>query len=303
MLHGVPALHFYTHGTAKEDKKRRPGVGRSAPHPTGHDAGGQEGQSGGMAMDTRAAVVLSRKDFDAALFDLDGVVTRTARVHAASWKQLFDAYLEARARRTGEPFSPFTPEDYLRYVDGRPRLEGIRCFLSSRGLTLPEGTEEDGPEAETVHGLGRRKNEAFLAALRREGVEVYAPAVELLERLRAAGLRTAVVTASRNGEEVVRAAGLEGLFDARVDGVVAAERGLPGKPRPDTFLEAARLLGVEPGRAVVLEDARAGVDAGRRGGFGCVVGVRRSGPEGSLLAAGADVEVTDLSTLKVEEGD
>jgi trehalose 6-phosphate phosphatase len=256
-----------------------------------------------MAPEARGGVVLSRGQFDAALFDLDGVVTRTARVHEAAWKQLFDAYLEARARRTGQPFAPFTAEDYLRYVDGRPRREGIRCFLESRGVRLPEGAEGDEPDAETVWGLARRKNEAFLGALRREGVRVHEDAVGLLERLRAAGLRTAVVTASRNGEEVVRAAGLEALFDERVDGVVAAERGLPGKPRPDTFLEAARRLGVAPGRAVVLEDARAGVEAGRRGGFGCVIGVRRSGPEGALVEAGADVEVTDLSTVRVEERD
>jgi trehalose 6-phosphate phosphatase len=239
-----------------------------------------------------AAPVLSRRDFDAVLFDLDGVVTRTAEVHAAAWKRLFDPYL---AR-------PFTEEDYRRYVDGRPRLEGIRCFLESRGLTLPEGTPEDGAGAETVHGLGRRKNAYFLEVLGREGVEVDRAAVGLLERLRAAGLRTAVVTASRNGAAVLRAGGLEHLFDARVDGVEAGRLGLPGKPAPDTFLEAARRLGVAPERAVVLEDARAGVEAGRRGGFGLVIGVRRSGPEGALVRAGADVEVTDLSTVRVGEG-
>jgi alpha,alpha-trehalase len=239
-------------------------------------------------------VVLSRQDLDAALFDLDGVVTRTAQVHAAAWARLFDPYLG--------PSRPFTPEDYQRYVDGRPRLDGIRCFLESRGLALPEGSPEDGAEAETVRGLGQRKNAYFLEALAREGVGVYASSVALLERLRAAGFRTAVVTASRNGAAVLKAGGLEHLFDARVDGVEAGRLGLPGKPAPDTFLEAARRLGVVPARAVVLEDARAGVEAGRRGGFGRVLGVRRSGPEGALVAAGADVEVTDLAAVRVEGG-
>ncbi|ADO69670.1 trehalose-phosphatase [Stigmatella aurantiaca] len=247
-----------------------------------------------------STVVLSRHELDAVLFDLDGVVTRTARVHAAAWKRLFDAYLEGRARRTEGRFQPFTDEDYRRFVDGRPRLEGIRCFLESRGLSLPEGTPGDGPEAETVHGLGERKNAYFHEALAREGVEVYPPAVRLLEQIRAAGFRTAVVTSSRNGEAVLRAAGLEHLFDARVDGVEAGRLELPGKPAPDTFLEGARRLGVAPGRAAVLEDARSGVQAGRRGGFGCVIGVRRSGAEGALVKAGADVEVTELSSVGVE---
>ena len=247
------------------------------------------------------AVVLSRRDLDAALFDLDGVVTRTAQVHAEAWTRLFDAYLEAHARRNGGPFRPFTAEDYQRYVDGRPRLDGIRCFLESRGLTLPEGSPEEGPEAETVQGLGKRKNGYFLEALAQRGVEVFAGAVGLLERLRAAGFRTAVVSASRNCEAVVRAAELEHLFDARVDGVEAGRLGLPGKPAPDTFLEAVRRLRVPPERAVVLEDAQAGVQAGRRGHFGFVIGVRRAGPEGSLVRAGANVEVSHLATVKVEK--
>ncbi|PTL75783.1 HAD family phosphatase [Vitiosangium sp. GDMCC 1.1324] len=246
----------------------------------------------------RAAVVLSRREFDAALFDLDGVVTRTAQVHAAAWKRLFDTYLE----RSGEPFQPFSEEDYQRFVDGRPRLDGIRCFLASRGLSLPEGSPEDGPDARTVWGLGKRKNGYFLETLKQRGVEVYPHAVALLERLRAAGFRTAVVSASRNCEAVLRAAGLEPLFDARVDGVEAGRLGLPGKPAPDTFLEAGRRLGVPPERAVVLEDAQAGVQAGRRGRFGCVIGVRRAGPVGALVRAGAHLEVTDLSTVTVEEG-
>lgn len=245
-------------------------------------------------------VVLSPRRYGAALFDLDGVVTRTARVHAAAWKRVFDRFLAERAERTGEPYHPFTQEDYLRYVDGRPRLEGVRTFLDSRGLRLPEGSPTDGPEEETVHGLGRRKNGYYLEALREQGVEVDPAAAELLARLRAAGVRTAVVTASRNCTEVLRAAGLWGAFDAQVDGVEAARLGLAGKPQADTFVEAARRLGVEPARAVVLEDARAGVEAGRRGGFGRVVGVRRAGPPGALLAAGAHVEVEHLGELAVE---
>ncbi len=245
-------------------------------------------------------VVLSRHALDAVLFDLDGVVTRTARVHAAAWKRLFDAYLKEHARRTERTFQPFTDEDYQRFVDGRPRLEGIRCFLESRDLVLPEGTPGDGPEVDTVHGFGARKNAYFHEALERQGVEVYPPAVRLLEQVRAAGFRTAVVTSSRNGEAVLKAAGLEHLFDARVDGVEAGRLELPGKPAPDTFLEGARRLGVAPGRAAVLEDARAGVQAGKRGGFGCVIGVRRSGSEGALVKAGADVEVTELSSVGVE---
>ncbi|ATB29782.1 HAD family hydrolase [Melittangium boletus] len=249
-------------------------------------------------MSSRApeSIHLSRREFDALLFDLDGVVTRTASVHAAAWKRLFDAYLPQ-----GSP--PFTPEDYRLYVDGRPRLEGIRCFLRSRGLTAPEGTPEEGPDAETVQGLGARKNAWFLEALKQRGVEVSPSAVRLLERARAAGLRTAVVTSSRNGEAILRAGRLGHLFDARVDGVEAGRLGLAGKPAPDTFLEGARRLGVVPARAVVFEDAQAGVEAGRRGGFGCVIGVRRSGARGELLRAGADVEVTELSAVDVDGAD
>ena len=253
-----------------------------------------------MSSPDSVAVVLSRRELDAVLFDLDGVVTRTAQVHAAAWKRLFDAYLRTHAERSGGPFKPFTPEDYRRYVDGLPRQEGTRRFLESRGLRLPEGSPEDGPDAETLYGLGKRKNTWFLEALERQGVDVDPAAVELLERVRAAGMRTAVVTSSRNGAAVLRAGRLEHLFDERVDGVEAARLRLAGKPAPDTFLEAARRLGVSPERAAVLEDAQAGVQAGRRGGFGCVIGVLRSGEEGSLREAGADVEVTDLSTVGVE---
>lgn len=253
-----------------------------------------------MSSPEPVAVTLSRGELDAVLFDLDGVVTRTAQVHAAAWKRLFDTYLRKQAADPVHDFRPFTQEDYRGYVDGRPRLEGIRCFLASRGLSLPEGASADGPDAETVHGLGARKNAWFREELERRGVDVDPAAVELLERVRAAGLRTAVVTSSRNGAAVLRLGGLEHLFDARVDGVEAGKLGLAGKPAPDTFLEGARRLGAVPARTAVFEDAQAGVRAGRLGGFALVIGVRRSGEEGALLRAGADVEVEDLSAVRVE---
>ncbi|OJH40197.1 HAD family hydrolase [Cystobacter ferrugineus] len=253
-----------------------------------------------MSSPDPVVVILSRGQLDAVLFDLDGVVTQTALVHAAAWKRLFDTYLWKQAADPVRDFRPFTQEDYRRYVDGRPRLEGIRCFLASRGLSLPEGSSADGPDAETVHGLGKRKNAWFLEELERRGVEVDPAAVELLERLRAAGLRTAVVTSSRNGAAVLRLGGLEHLFDARVDGVEAGKLGLAGKPAPDTFLEGARRLGAAPARTAVFEDAQAGVRAGHLGGFALVIGVRRSGEAGALLRAGAHVEVEELSAVRVE---
>ena len=242
--------------------------------------------------------VIARKDVDALLFDLDGVVTRTATVHAAAWKRLFDEYLAARAAREGTPFVPFdTDRDYRVHVDGRPRYEGVRHFLESRGIALPWGTPEDGPDAETVCGLGNRKNAYVQTELGRRGVAVYAPAVALIQQARALGFKTAVVTASENGAAVLEAAGLSDGFDVRVDGLDLARSRLRGKPAPDSFLEAARRLGVEPGRAVVLEDAVAGVAAGRAGGFRLVVGVDRTGQPVRLQRAGADVVVSTLGEL------
>lgn len=237
--------------------------------------------------------------FAAVLFDLDGVVTRTAAVHAAAWKRLFDAYLERRARRTGTPFAPFDADaDYRRYVDGRPRADGTRAFLEARGIVdLPAGSPDDGPEAETIHGLGNRKNLLFREALASDGVAVYETVVELLRTLRARGVRTAVVSSSRNCRAVLDVAGIADLFDVRVDGVDLAEHGLPGKPDPALFLEAARRLGVPPGRAVVVEDAVAGVAAGRRGGFGLVVGVDRGDRASALAEAGADIVTGDPGLL------
>jgi beta-phosphoglucomutase family hydrolase len=230
----------------------------------------------------------------ALLFDLDGVLTNTATVHTAAWKELFDAVLADQ----GDP-DPFTPADYAAHVDGRLRQDGVRGFLASRGVTLPEGTPDDPPEADTVHGLGNRKNVRLLELLQQQGVERYEGSVRFLEAVRAAGYPTAVVTASRNGRHVLDAAGMTDLFDARVDGEVAAARGLRGKPAPDTFLAAAAELGVEPPHAAVIEDSVAGVEAGAAGGFGWVVGVDRVGPAHAdvLRDHGADLVVADLSEL------
>ncbi|MEV5486854.1 beta-phosphoglucomutase family hydrolase [Streptomyces bobili] len=231
----------------------------------------------------------------ACLFDLDGVVTRTAVVHAAAWKEMFDAFLR---ERDGARYRPFdSSHDYDEYVDGRPRADGVRTFLDSRGIHLPEGGPDDPPAAATVHGLGNRKNELLLARIRTDGVEAYDSTLGYLRAVRARGLRTAVVSSSANTRDVLRSIGAEDLFEVRVDGVVAAERGLPGKPHPDTFLAAARDLGVPPERAAVFEDALAGMDAGRSGHFGYVVGVDRVGQSDALYAHGADVVVRDLAEL------
>jgi beta-phosphoglucomutase family hydrolase len=231
------------------------------------------------------------------LFDLDGVLTRTASVHARAWKQMFDEFLHGWSQRTGEPQPPFTPQDYDRYVDGRPRLDGTREFLRSRGIELPEGGADDPPGASTVAGLSRRKNELVLRLLDEGGVEVFDGSVRYVRAARDAGLRTAVVSSSANTAQVLEAAGIADLFEVRVDGVVAAERGLAGKPAPDTFLAAAHDLRLEPPAAAVFEDALAGVAAGRAGGFGWVVGVDRVGQADQLRARGADIVVRDLSEL------
>ncbi|MFJ6198748.1 beta-phosphoglucomutase family hydrolase [Micromonospora sp. NPDC092111] len=237
----------------------------------------------------------------ACLFDLDGVLTQTAKVHNAAWKQTFDDFLRRHATATGEPFRPFDPgPDYNRYVDGRPRADGVRSFLASRGITLPEGNPDDPPEADTVNGVGNRKNVVLLDRIRHDGVEVYPGSVRYLRAAEQAGLRRAVVSASANCRAVVAAAGLEPLLEARVDGLVARAEGLRGKPHPDTFLAGAELLGVAPADAAVFEDALAGVAAGRAGGFGHVVGVDRVGQAAELRAHGADVVVADLAELLTE---
>ncbi|HYB87788.1 MAG TPA: beta-phosphoglucomutase family hydrolase [Streptosporangiaceae bacterium] len=232
------------------------------------------------------------------LFDLDGVLTKTAAVHNAAWKEMFDSYLRERSRRTGEPFVPFDPvKDYDEYVDGKPRADGTRSFLASRGIELPEGSDDDPPEAETVHGLGNRKNEILQRRIRENGVEAYEGSVRYVKAARDAGLRRAVVSSSANARDVLIAAGIEDLFDARIDGVVAKREHLRGKPAPDTFLAGARVLGLEPGEAVVYEDALAGVEAGRAGKFCFVVGVDRVGQAEALKQHGADMVVTDLAQL------
>ncbi len=245
-----------------------------------------------------AALTIDHDHFDGVLFDLDGVVTMSARVHAAAWKKLFDEYLR---RRDGDGFEPFDAgEDYREYVDGKPRYDGVRSFLAARGIELPEGSPDDEPDAETVCGLGNRKNRYFLEALSENGVDAYPSTVRLLHDLRAAGFRTAVVSSSANCREVVEQAGLSDLFDARVDGVVSRQMHLEGKPAPDIFVEAAHEIEVIPQRAVVVEDALSGVEAGHRGHFGCVVGVDREGAGPELGQHGADVVVHDLRELAVD---
>ena len=241
---------------------------------------------------------ITRDHFDAVLFDLDGVLTSTAKIHSRCWKTMFDDFLSQRAAEGKEPFRPFDIEtDYKLYVDGKLRYEGVQTFLESRHISLSEGTPEDLPTANTVCGLGNRKDELVKAAIDRGEVESYPGSVALVRWLREQGIRTAVVSSSNHCEEVLRAAGILDLFDARVDGRVASQLHLPGKPAPDTFLTAARMLGVTPARAVVVEDAISGVQAGRAGGFGLVVGVDRGGSGAALRAHGADVVVTDLQEL------
>jgi len=234
----------------------------------------------------------------ACLFDLDGVLTQTAKEHAAAWKQMFDAYLEERAKRTASEFVPFDPvDDYDAYIDGKLRADGTRSFLQSRGISLPEGTPDDPPDAETINGLSNRKNAILLERLRTQGVQVYAGSVRYLEACKQAGLRRAVVSASANTRQVLESANLTDYFEAIVDGLVAAREHLGGKPAPDTYLAAARALHLQPHDAAVFEDALAGVAAGRAGKFGFVVGVDRVGQHAALRQHGADVVVNDLEEL------
>ena len=234
----------------------------------------------------------------ACLFDLDGVLTPTARLHAAAWKRMFDDVLRARSDGSAAAFVPFDEtDDYLRFVDGKPRADGVRSFLAARGIALPEGSPTDSAEAETVHGLGNRKNDLVVALIDEVGVAAYEDAVAFVRAARDVGLACAVVSSSANCRDVLRVAGIERCFDVVVDGVVAAEQHLRGKPAPDTFLAAAAALGVEAAAAAVFEDAEAGVEAGRAGGFGLVVGVDRVGRAAVLRRCGADVVVPDLGAL------
>ncbi|MDI5966477.1 beta-phosphoglucomutase family hydrolase [Streptomyces sp. SL13] len=229
----------------------------------------------------------------ACLFDLDGVLTSTAVVHAAAWKEVFDKVLAGREGQ--KPFDKVA--DYDAYVDGLPRAEGVRSFLESRGIHLPDGDEDDPPDAETVNGIGNRKNEIVLKLFKDKGIDAYPGSVRFVKAVKAAGLRRAVVSSSANCQAALQAAGIEDLFEERVDGVTARQDHLAGKPHPDTFLAAARALGVEPGQAAVFEDALAGMEAGRAGHFGHVVGVNRTGQADALREHGADVVVDDLAEL------
>jgi beta-phosphoglucomutase family hydrolase len=232
------------------------------------------------------------------LFDLDGVLTKTAQVHDAAWQEMFDGYLRERSRRTGEPFVPFDRvADYENFVDGKPRADGTRSFLQSRGIELPEGSPDDPPDAETVEGLSNRKNEILLRRIREDGVEAYPGSVRYVRAVRDAGLRRAVVTSSANCRDVLASAGLADLFETHIDGLTVEREHLRGKPAPDSYLAGARALGLEPAAAAVFEDALAGVAAGRAGRFGFVVGVDRIGQADALAEHGADVVVTDLAEL------
>ena len=232
------------------------------------------------------------------LFDLDGVITKTATVHDAAWQEMFDSFLRERSRQAGEPFVPFDPvADYENYVDGKPRADGTRSFLQSRGINLPEGDPDDPPTAQTVHGLSNRKNEILLRRIHTDGVEAYPGSVRYVRAARDARLRRAVVSSSANCRDVLAAAHVEDLFEAAIDGLVAEREHLRGKPAPDTFLAGARVLRLEPGKAAVFEDALAGVAAGRAGQFGFVVGVDRVGQADALREHGADLVVADLAEL------
>ncbi len=252
-----------------------------------------------MTADTRSF------HFDAVIFDLDGVVTQTAKVHAAAWKQMFDEYMRLREQRDGEVFKEFTYEhDYLTYVDGKPRYKGVASFLESRGINIPFGESDDGPDQETVCGLGNRKNGAFRQVLEGDGVEVYPAAVALIKDLKSKGLRIGVASSSKNCQFILQSAEIEDLFETRVDGVVSAEMGLKGKPEGDIFVTAAKNVGVTPDRAVVVEDAVSGVQAGKNGQFRLVIGVARENNEEDLKFNGADIVVTSfegVTTSTIEE--
>ncbi|MGH3552877.1 MAG: beta-phosphoglucomutase family hydrolase [Mycobacterium sp.] len=249
-------------------------------------------------MKARSVVLGLPETVRACLFDLDGVLTDTASVHTKAWKAMFDEYLSQRSERTGEPFAPFDPaDDYRKFVDGKKREDGVRSFLSSRGIELPDGSPDDPADAETVYGLGNRKNDAFQKTLHEDGVEVFDGSRRYLEKVVAAGLATAVVSSSANTRDVLEITGLERFIQQRVDGVTLREEHIAGKPAPDSFLRAAQLLDVTPAAAAVFEDALSGVAAGHAGNFGFVVGVDRVGQAEELRRNGADVVVTDLADL------
>jgi beta-phosphoglucomutase family hydrolase len=249
-------------------------------------------------MGEKSSHVITRDRYDAVLFDLDGVITDTATLHDACWKKMFDEYLQKRATQRGEAFRPFDlANDYRLYVDGKPRFDGVRDFLTSRGIKLPEGSPDDPPQLETVYGLGNRKNDLVNELIKQQGVEPYKGSVELIQQIRHRGFKIAVVTSSENCETVLKAVKLDAFFETRVDGHMMHAQNLAGKPAPDSYLAAAKLLGVEPERSVVIEDAIVGVEAGSKGKFGLVVGVARKGNAEELRRHGAHLVVNDLSEL------
>jgi len=244
---------------------------------------------------------MNKYSVEAVIFDLDGVVTKTALVHAQAWKETFDSYLHLREERDKEPFREFSHEgDYLPYVDGKPRYQGVKSFLESRGINILFGVPEDPPDRETICGIGNKKNQIFREVLKKKGVEVYPSSVEFIKSLRANGIRVGVASSSKNCQGVLQSAGIEDLFETRVDGIVSAQLGLKGKPEGDIFVTAARNLGVLPGNAVVVEDATSGVQAGRNGGFGLVLGIAREGNDKDLAAHGADLVVKDLAAINID---
>ena len=250
---------------------------------------------------TISPAVVTRNRFDAVIFDMDGVVTDTASLHGTAWKTMFDRFLEEHGRKTGNKQKPFDPgRDYLEYVDGKPRFDGVRSFLASRGIALPEGSLQDAPGMASVYALGNWKNEMFARLLDEEGAMAYPGTVDLIHKLHAAGIKTAIISSSKNAERILRSAGVLGLFEVKVDGVDSLELGIKGKPAPDIFLRAAEQLGVEASRAVVVEDAISGVQAGKAGGFGLVVGVNRGSDPEALRTNGANVVVSDLAEVDVQ---
>lgn len=238
--------------------------------------------------------------YDAAILDMDGVITRSAQAHMASWERMFDKYLREKAGDRQSKFTPFTEKDYYMYVDGKPRYEGAQSFLESRGISIPLGNPNDLPGKETVCGLGNLKNRYFLEYLKENGAESYQSTIEFVNELKAKDRRVAVISSSRNAKAVLKAAGVSDLFHVVVDGVDAARRHLKGKPEPDIFLEAAKQLKVSPDKAIIVEDAISGVEAGRAGGFGLVIGINRSGQNTELKSRGADIVVADLSEIRSE---
>lgn len=241
-------------------------------------------------------------NFGAAIFDMDGVVTKTASVHSLAWKNMFDEYLRHRERTHGEPFREFThAADYIAYVDGRPRYKGVGTFLTSRGIAIPYGTPDDEPPKETICGLGNRKNEFFNRLVEEGGVNLYDSTLKLIEELRVHGVRVGLATSSKNGDYVLKKAGILHLFETRVDGIVSAQLGLRGKPEPDIFTAACFNLCVTPDRSVVIEDAVSGVQAGMKGTFALVIGIARENNADELKANGADVVVEDLAETSLEK--